>query len=233
MEAGPLLLVKSVIIFANKYGRGCCQKYRLTRIQEIQLTFAGREEAEAKRDVEAGSENNRTSHSWAWCRRRCHLQLQAILDCITFRLPSSNWILFRDETKKEEVKEVEEVKPALDKTCVFEGLNEDKLKEGDDEDKVEVKANKEDKKEEVGKETAVDRTGDISESAQDKVEDLKVASSKILEVVKEKVEKLKGKQEDKVEENQEKVEELGSEKGKKKEGEEKVPGAEKGTGAAD
>ena len=47
MEAGPLLLVKSVIIFANKYGRGCCQKYRLTRIQEIQLTFAGREEAEA------------------------------------------------------------------------------------------------------------------------------------------------------------------------------------------
>ena len=66
-------------------------------------------------------------------------------------MPSSNWILFRDETKKEEVKEVEEVKPALDKTCVFEGLNEDKLKEGDDEDKVEVKANKEEKRRRWGR----------------------------------------------------------------------------------
>ena len=36
-----------------------------------------------------------------------------------------------------------------------------------------------------------------------------------------------------MEENQEKVEELGSEKGKKRDGEEKVPGAEKGNGAAD
>ena len=145
--------------------------------------------------------------------------------------------LSRDEAKKE--KADTEVKPAMDETCVFENLNEDKLKEGGEEDKVEVKAGKEetgaldDKKEEVGKETAVDRTGDISESAQDKVEDLKVASSKILELVREKVAELKGTQEEKVEENKEKVEELGSEKGKKKDGEEKVPGTEKGNGAAD
>ena len=87
---------------------------------------------------------------------------------------------------------------------------------------------------EVGKETAVDRTGDISESAQDKVEDLKVAGSMMLQVVKEKMEELKGKKEEKVEETKERVEEeakgkaletleeLKVEKGEKKEKEEKV-----------
>ena len=45
---------------------------------------------------------------------------------------------------------------------------------------------------EVGgmKETAVDRTGDISEYPQQEVDDLKEAGSKVLEVVKEKVEAL-------------------------------------------
>ena len=45
---------------------------------------------------------------------------------------------------------------------------------------------------EVGemKETAVDRTGDISEYPQQEVDDLKEAGSKALEVVKEKVEAL-------------------------------------------
>ena len=41
------LLVKYLIIFSNKYGFGWCQKYRLSRIEQIQLRFAGREEAEA------------------------------------------------------------------------------------------------------------------------------------------------------------------------------------------
>ena len=77
------------------------------------------------------------------------------------------------------------------------------------------------------KETAVDRTGDLSESAQDKVEDVKVASSNIIDVVKETVAELKGKQD-------EKMEELGSDKGEEeKEEEEKVPGEEKGIDAAD
>ena len=40
------------------------------------------------------------------------------------------------------------------------------------------------------KETAVDRTGDISEYPQQEVDDLKEAGSKVLEVVKEKVEAL-------------------------------------------
>ena len=38
------------------------------------------------------------------------------------------------------------------------------------------------------KETAVDRTGDISEYPQQEVDDLKEAGSKVLELVKEKVE---------------------------------------------
>ena len=41
----------------------------------------------SKRDVEAGSEKNRASHGWAWSCRRCHLQLQAILDCQKFIVP--------------------------------------------------------------------------------------------------------------------------------------------------
>ena len=51
------------------------------------------------------------------------------------------------------------------------------------------------------KETAVDRTGDISEYPQQEVDDLKEAGSKVLEVVKEKVEALTAeKEEDKEEE---------------------------------
>ena len=51
------------------------------------------------------------------------------------------------------------------------------------------------------KETAVDRTGDISEYPQQEVDDLKEAGSKVLEVVKEKVEALTAeKEKDKEEE---------------------------------
>ena len=51
------------------------------------------------------------------------------------------------------------------------------------------------------KETAVDRTGDISEYPQQEVDDLKEAGSKVLEVVKEKVEALTAeKEKDKKEE---------------------------------
>ena len=54
------------------------------------------------------------------------------------------------------------------------------------------------------KETAVDRTGDISEYPQQEVDDLKEAGSKVLEVVKEKVEALTAeKEKDKEEEDKE------------------------------
>ena len=114
--------------------------------------------------------------------------------------------LSRDESKKKEADQ--EVKPAMDETCVFEDLNEDKLKEGDEEDKMEVKAGEEDtgalgdKKEEleeVGKEAVValprpvldDKTGGISE----------VEARKEDTEEKEKVAELKGKQEEKAEMN--------------------------------
>ena len=52
------------------------------------------------------------------------------------------------------------------------------------------------------KETAVDRTGDISEYPQQEVDDLKEAGSKVLEVVKEKVEALTAEKEKNKEEEE-------------------------------
>ena len=53
------------------------------------------------------------------------------------------------------------------------------------------------------KETAVDRTGDISEYPQQEVDDLKEAGSKVLEVVKEKVEALTAEKDKEEEEDKE------------------------------